>query len=550
MDVRSARAAAGAAIETARDQVGKLDFIGILVGTDDLNVADQVSSEIISFEEMVAAARSDLRDFSAKSGTSLLLSRGVGESLVVLLGTGNPIEAEESAWLESLRLAGAEFSRTLSKRDTKRTGSGGACMIIDQPTASASALQALTEGILLGSYCFDLYKRAEAVPDGKYPVVLVVLEGEEGAPAADTTQAAAPGAGGHVETNAARGAEKWDGVEKGIILAKYTAFARDLVNTPARDMTPEIFCERVREVVAQAGTDSNIGVGIEIWDEGRIAAERMGGLIGVSSGSTHPPRLLKATYDPYSVSSTGEQDAGAHIVLVGKGVTFDSGGLSLKSADSMVTMKTDMSGAAIVCASLLACAEYGVRSKITAIAPLTENMPGEDAIAPGDVLTIRNGSTVEVLNTDAEGRLILADALSLATELSPDVIIDVATLTGACVIALGKRVAGVFTNRDNLFGALDSAALIAGEPIWRLPLVDKYRDHIDSEIADMKNIGKPGQAGSIVAALMLERFVNDMPWAHLDIAGPARSDEDSGYMQKGATAFGIRLLGEYICRNI
>ncbi len=509
----------------------------------------QVSNEITSFEETVAAARSELREFSGASGTSLVVSQGTDEPLVVLLGVGDMVEVGEAAWLESLRLTGSEFARQVLRRDTKQVGSGGACMLIDQAAGNVRALQALTEGLLLGSYRFDLYKRAEVVSDSRYPVALVVMDRGEGVASGQTVS--------HSVAQDVQGVGQSadSGVEKGIILAKYTAFARDLSNTPSRDMTPEIFCEQVGAMAVHVDSDTHVGsdtharLETEIWDEVRIADEHLGGLIGVSSGSVHPPRLLKMIYDPGDHSATGVQGAPPHIVLVGKGVTFDSGGLSLKQADSMATMKTDMSGAAIVCATLLACAEYGVRSKVTAIAPLTENMPGEDAIAPGDVLTMRNGSTVEVLNTDAEGRLILSDALSLATELSPDTIIDVATLTGACVVALGKGVAGVFTNRDDLFEGLNSAASIAGEPVWRLPLIDKYRDHIDSEIADMKNIGKPGQAGAIVAALMLERFVNDMPWAHLDIAGPARSDEYSGYVQKGATAFGVRLLSEYICNG-
>ena len=503
----------------------------------------QVSNEITSFEETVAAARSELREFSGAPGTSLVVSQGTDEPLVVLLGVGDMVEVGEVAWLESLRLAGSEFARQVLRRDTKQVGSGGACMLIDQAVSGARALQALSEGLLLGSYRFDLYKRAEVVPDSRYPVVLVATDGREGVASGQTV-----GYGAERDVQGV-GQSADSGVEKGIIFAKYTAFARDLSNTPSRDMTPEIFCEQVGAMAVHVDSDTHARLETEIWDEVRIADEHLGGLIGVSSGSVHPPRLLKMIYDPGDHSATGVQGAPPHIVLVGKGVTFDSGGLSLKQADSMATMKTDMSGAAIVCATLLACAEYGVRSKVTAIAPLTENMPGEDAIAPGDVLTMRNGSTVEVLNTDAEGRLILSDALSLATELSPDTIIDVATLTGACVVALGKGVAGVFTNRDDLFEGLNNAASIAGEPVWRLPLIDKYRDHIDSEIADMKNIGKPGQAGAIVAALMLERFVNDMPWAHLDIAGPARSDEYSGYVQKGATAFGVRLLSEYICNG-
>jgi leucyl aminopeptidase len=234
---------------------------------------------------------------------------------------------------------------------------------------------------------------------------------------------------------------------------------------------------------------------------------------------------------------------------VGKGITFDSGGLSLKTADGMTTMKTDMSGAAIVLGALSACADLGVRVRVTAIAPITENMPGSRAIKPGDVLTMRNGATVEVLNTDAEGRLVLADALVLASELEPDAIIDVATLTGAAVVALGTGIAAVFGNDDRLVQRLRDCGDRAGERLWPLPLPEEYADHIDSDVADMKNIGKAGQAGAIAAAMMLSRFVGETPWAHLDIAGTGRSAESSGYLSKGGTAFGVRtllgLLGGY-----
>ena len=205
-------------------------------------------------------------------------------------------------------------------------------------------------------------------------------------------------------------------------------------------------------------------------------------------------------------------------------------------------MKTDMSGAAIVLLTLAACAELGVRVRVSAIAPLSENMPGSQAIKPGDVLAIRNGATIEVLNTDAEGRLVLADALVLATELEPDAIIDVATLTGAAAVALGTSIAALFANDDALARQLKSEGDKAGERLWQLPLPEEYADHIDSDVADMKNIGKAGQAGAIAAALLLSRFVGDTSWAHLDIAGTGRSTENSGYLSKGGTAFGVRTL--------
>ncbi|HYA67531.1 MAG TPA: M17 family metallopeptidase, partial [Acidimicrobiales bacterium] len=255
-----------------------------------------------------------------------------------------------------------------------------------------------------------------------------------------------------------------------------------------------------------------------------------------------PPRLLMARYEPPDTSS----ELVPHVALVGKGITFDSGGLSLKTAGGMETMKTDMSGAAAVLAALSACDDLGVRVRVTAIAPVTENMPGGGAVKPGDVLTIRNGKTIEILNTDAEGRLVLADGLTLAAEMAPDAIVDLATLTGACVVALGDSIAGVLGNDETLVSALRDASDRAGEPTWPLPLPRRYASHIDSDVADMKNTGKAGQAGAISAALLLERFVGDVPWVHVDIAGPARSAEDAGVLAKGGTGFGVRTLLELL----
>jgi leucyl aminopeptidase len=262
----------------------------------------------------------------------------------------------------------------------------------------------------------------------------------------------------------------------------------------------------------------------------------------VGQGSAQPTRVVYVTYDP-----DPEADL-PHVALVGKGITFDSGGLSLKPAESMMTMKTDMSGAAAVVATLAACRRLAIQVRVIGIMPTTENMPGGRATKPGDVLRTRSGKTIEVLNTDAEGRLVLADGLTLAAEESPDAIVDLATLTGACVVALGSSIAGLMGNDDRLIAAVGEASKRAGEATWHLPLPSGYRSQIDSEIADMKNIGAAGEAGALAAGLLLEEFVGTTPWAHLDIAGPARSEEDKGYRRKGATGFGVRTLIELLAR--
>ena len=322
------------------------------------------------------------------------------------------------------------------------------------------------------------------------------------------------------------------GVERGARLAEAVMLARDLINTPAAEMTPARLAEVAAEVVEREG-----GLALTVLDETAIAVERLGGLLGVAAGSHQPPRLLEIVYEP--------PDARGAVALVGKGVTFDSGGLSIKPADGMETMKTDMSGAAAVLAAMSTLPAFGPDVKVVAIIPATENMPGGRATKPGDVLRIRNGKTVEVLNTDAEGRLILADGLSLAVEAGVDAVVDVATLTGACKVALGTRVAGLMGNHDGWVAQVRAAAERAGEQVWPLPLPDDYRRQIDSEVADVKNIGGRW-AGALTAGLFLREFVGDVPWAHLDIAGPARSEDDEGYLSKGGTGFGVRTLVELL----
>ena len=272
-----------------------------------------------------------------------------------------------------------------------------------------------------------------------------------------------------------------------------------------------------------------------MWDEKEIRKQKLGGLLGVNRGSEQPARFLRLEYAPAKASGT--------VALVGKGITFDSGGLSLKPADGMIGMKGDMGGAAAVLGAFSAIATLGAKVKVLGFLPITDNMTGGDATRVGDVLTARNGKTIEVLNTDAEGRLILADGLSLASEAAPDAIVDLATLTGACMVALGERIAGLMGNDQGWIDQVQAAADAAGEKVWPLPLPSYLRGKLDSELADMKNITSTRYGGALAAGVFLQEFVGEgIPWAHLDIAGPADSSEVEGELVKGGTGFGVRTL--------
>ena len=278
---------------------------------------------------------------------------------------------------------------------------------------------------------------------------------------------------------------------------------------------------------------ADLGLEITVYDESEIEAEGFGGLRAVSLGATNPARMVVMKHRPEGATKS--------VAFVGKGIVFDSGGLSIKPAAGMETMKTDMSGAAAVFGAMKVIAELGLPVNVTAITPLTENMTGGAAQRPGDIFTARNGKTVEVLNTDAEGRLVLADGLSLAVEDEPDLIVDIATLTGACMVALGKKIAGLFGSDDDAAGQVEAAARRAGEKVWRLPVEKEYRTKLDSPIADIKNIGDR-YGGAITAALFLAEFTDERPWVHLDIAGPARAEGDEGYVTKGGTGFAVSTL--------
>jgi len=264
-------------------------------------------------------------------------------------------------------------------------------------------------------------------------------------------------------------------------------------------------------------------------------------VIGVGQGSDRPPRFVKVVYDPPGGKARGT------LAFVGKGVTFDTGGISIKPADGMEAMKTDMGGAAAALGAMSTLKALGVRHRVVSYTPMVENMPSGNAIRPGDVLRMRDGQTVEVLNTDAEGRLILADALAWAVDEKPDAIVDLATLTGACVVALGEKIAGLMGNHDSWSAQVRAAADRAGEPMWHLPLPDDYRKNLESEVADLRNISSTRYGGALTAGLFLEAFVDGRPWVHLDIAGPARASADDGELTSGGTGFGVRTLVELAC---
>ncbi|HLI44215.1 MAG TPA: leucyl aminopeptidase [Acidimicrobiales bacterium] len=476
-------------VEVVAEPPGDVPVTGRLAGTD-LRVLGG---------EPVPAEAARLRDFSGKVGETL--TREAAGRLEIVTGAGDLTAAGET----ELRRVAATFARALA-------GSPAAVLDLRGSTVlgvpAGRLAQVVVEGVSGAAYRFDRY-RSDA---GKMTLERLVVVVD-----ADDLEAAREGA------------------RRGLAVAGAVEFARHLVNTGPGDLTPRLLAERAAERAAATG------VSIEVWDEERIVAERLGGLLGVARGSAEPPRLVTMTYEP----GPGE-GALPTVVLVGKGITFDSGGLSLKPPDSMIGMKADMSGAAAVLAAVSACPALGIRARVVAIAPVTENMPGGRAIKPGDVLRPRNGKTIEVLNTDAEGRLVLSDGLVLATERDPDAIVDLATLTGACVVALGSKVAGLMGNDSRVVGALEAAAARSGEALWRLPLPREYRKDIDSDIADMKNMGKARQAGALVAGLLLEEFVDERPWAHLDIAGPADSEEESYELRKGGTGFGVRTLLEFL----
>jgi leucyl aminopeptidase len=314
------------------------------------------------------------------------------------------------------------------------------------------------------------------------------------------------------------------------IIGEAINLARDLANTPPSEKSPAQLAERISSAASSAG------ISVQLWDQGRIAQERFGGLIGVAAGSAEPPRFLVLDY-----RQGGDRPT---LALVGKGVTFDSGGLNLKPGSSMEDMKSDMTGAAVVAAAMQGIARLALPVNLVGYLALAENMTGGNAMKLGDVLTLRNGKTVEIMNTDAEGRLILADALAYAVEQKPHRVLDLATLTGSCMVALGPKVAGLFGNDESFCQELVAVCKRTGERVWRLPLDDDYLEQLKSQVADFKNVGGKW-GGAITAAKFLEQFVGTTPWIHLDIAGPSWCDSENATRDAGGTGCFVRTLIEY-----
>jgi leucyl aminopeptidase len=327
------------------------------------------------------------------------------------------------------------------------------------------------------------------------------------------------------------------GARRGHLKALATSVARDLSNTPPAHLTA------VRWAAAAERVAAGFGLEVQVRDRDWLLAERCGGIIAVNGGSDEEPRLITLTYTPDESVANGH-----HVVLVGKGLTYDSGGLAIKPGDVVhAMMKNDMSGGGAVFASMLVLRDLAVPTKVTAHIMCTDNMPSGTAMKMGDVITHRDGTTVEVLNTDAEGRLVMADAIVMGTELGPDAIIDVATLTGACMRALGTDIAGVMGRDQALVELIRSAGEATGEPVWQLPMGANYRAELDSDVADMKNLGG-ANAGASTAAEFLAHFAKDVPWAHIDIAGTAATASPKGWRTRGMSGFGARLLVDVLER--
>ena len=369
--------------------------------------------------------------------------------------------------------------------------------------ASAELAQAVAEGLTLGEFYGGIYKTGEPAPAAPPVWTVVVADGADSA----TT----------------------DAVSRGRTLGECSNLARELANEPGNTLTPREFARRAAALAADAG------VATEILDENEIEKLGMGLLLGVARGSAEPPRVIVFRWDPPGAP------ASPVLGLVGKGITFDTGGISIKPADRMELMKDDMSGGAAVACAMRAIATLKAPMRVVGVVPATENMPGGRAIKPGDILKSAAGKTVEVINTDAEGRLILGDGLWYARKLGATHLVDVATLTGAVVVALGKVTSGLFGNDDAWVDLVRRVADRAGDRAWPLPLFDDYKEQIKSEIADMMNTGGRA-AGSITAAMFLKEFADGVPWAHLDIAGTAWADESKPYQPKGPTGVAVRTL--------
>lgn len=443
----------------------------------------------------------ELGDIRGKAGerTTIHTFGKIAAPRVLVAGLGKAEEFD----VHAVRNLSAEVARACRRPSVKTVATvvHGAGIGGLDPDACT---QALAEGALLGAYQFLRYK-VEA-DDDKAEIGRLTIVEHDGSKVAGMEAAA----------------------NRGRVLAEATNLARDLANEPANNLNPTDLAGRAAEVASAPNLE------LEVMEEEEMAAKGMGSLLSVASGSVQPAKLVRISYK-------GRGGEGYDLALVGKGITFDTGGISIKPAQGMEAMKADMTGAASVIAAMQAVAALAPKADILAIAPCTENMPGGNATRPGDVVSAMNGKTIEILNTDAEGRLVLADGLCYARELGARHLVDVATLTGAVSVALGDQCYGLMTNNDGLATRFEAAAEAAGERSWRLPMFKEYGEQLKSNVSVVKNIGGR-QAGSITAAKFLEHFVDEKPWVHLDIAGVDMASKDKGWITKGASGQVVRAL--------
>ncbi len=441
----------------------------------------------------VDAYLSAIEHSGAAGSVQTLVRPGQRPGRVLLAGIG---AGDEAGW----RAAGAAVTRA-GQREKGLT-------VALPAEAGPDALRGLVEGLVLAGYRFRLV--ADGAGGGRaLRQVTVAVDDEE---------------------------PLRDALDRALAVAEATWLARDLTNTPSLDKSPAWFAKQItREAAGTAG------LRVTVREPDELRAEGFGGILAVGGGSRRGPRLVELAWRP--------RGARLHVVLVGKGITFDSGGISIKPVDGMKLMRKDMGGAAAVMAATICAARLGLPVRITSLAPLAENMPDGAAWRPGDVVRHYGGQTTEVLNTDAEGRVVLADALAYAARrLAPDLLVDLATLTGANAVALGKRTAALYSDNDGLAEQLRAASAAAGENVWRMPLPDEYLELFASELADVANSGVPGVAGSVTAALYLREFAGPARdrWAHLDMSAPSWADSADGELTRGATGWGVRTLMRWL----
>jgi leucyl aminopeptidase len=438
--------------------------------------------------------------FSGAEGSTLLHSPGgkLPAAHILVIGLGPEKDIDNDSWRKTAARA---------RREATSIGAREIALFVGPIKEFEEQAGAAVEGALLASYQFTKY-RSNSTPPAELKTFTLFKPG--------------------LRRNAA--------LDKAIDAAQHAAagvfLARDLINEPPSVATARFLGEQAERLCRGRG------LSVEVWGKRKIEAMKLAGLLAVNRGSQEEPRFIVMRYTPAGKPRK-------KVALVGKGITFDSGGLSLKSSKSMETMKLDMAGGAAIIATMSRLPYMRTDIEVTGYVPTTDNLPGGNAQKPGDVIRYLNGKTIEVLNTDAEGRLILADALAFAAKQKPDCMINLATLTGACMVALGNGIGGLFSNDQDLAERLLRCARQSGEKLWQLPLVKEYREMIKSSVADMKNIGG-AHAGAITAALILQEFVADVPWAHLDIAGPAFAESDQTICPKGGTGFGVRTLLKFL----